>query len=46
MAKNITPNQQEWEKELKRLNQFIKRAKKRALCMANDTYDNIMGYMK
>ena len=29
MAKNITPNQQEWEKELKRLNQFIKRAEKR-----------------
>ena len=24
----------------------IKRAKKRAMCMANDTYDNIMGYMK
>ena len=29
MAKNITPNQQEWKKELKRLNQFIKRAEKR-----------------
>ena len=29
MAKNITPNQEEWEKELKRLNQFIKRAEKR-----------------
>lgn len=29
MAKNITPNQQKWEKELKRLNQFIKRAEKR-----------------
>lgn len=29
MAKNITSNQQEWEKELKRLNQFIKRAEKR-----------------
>ena len=29
MAKNITPNQQEWEKELKRLNRFIKRAEKR-----------------
>lgn len=24
----------------------IKRAKKRARCMANDTYDNIMCYMK
>ena len=29
MDKNITPNQQEWKKELKRLNQFIKRAEKR-----------------
>ena len=29
MDKNITPNQQEWEKELKRLNQLIKRAEKR-----------------
>ena len=29
MAKNITPNQEEWKKELKRLNQFIKRAEKR-----------------
>lgn len=29
MAKKITPNQQEWKKELKRLNQFIKRAEKR-----------------
>ena len=29
MAKNITPNQQEWKKELKRLKQFIRRAKKR-----------------
>ena len=29
MDKNITPNQQKWKKELKRLNQFIKRAEKR-----------------
>lgn len=29
MGNNITPNQQEWKKELKRLKQFIKRAEKR-----------------
>ena len=29
MTKNITPNQREWKKELKRLNQSIKRAEKR-----------------
>ena len=30
----------------RRTQRNIKRAKKRAMCMANDTYDNIMGYMK
>ena len=30
----------------RRTQRNIKRAKKRAMCMANDTYDTIMGYMK
>lgn len=30
----------------RRTQRNIKRAKKRARCMANDTYDNIMCYMK
>ena len=30
----------------RRTQRNIKRATNRAMCMANDTYDNIMGYMK
>ena len=30
----------------RRTQRNIKRANKRAMCMANDTHDNIMGYMK
>ena len=34
------------EQMLEIVGEAEKKAKKRAMCMANDTYDNIMGYMK
>lgn len=36
VTKNLTPNQKEWEKELKRLQQFIRRAKKRGYTFSED----------
>ena len=36
VTKNLTPNQQAWEKELKRLQQFIRRAKKRGYTFSED----------
>lgn len=36
VTKNLTPNQQAWEKELKRLQQFIRRAKKRGYTFPED----------
>ncbi len=36
VTKNLTPNQQAWKKELKRLQQFIRRAKKRGYTFSED----------
>lgn len=36
MVTKLTPNQQEWKKELKRLQQFIRRAKKRGYTFPDD----------
>lgn len=36
MARKLTPNQQEWKKQLKRLHQFIRRAEKRGYTFPDD----------
>ena len=36
MVTKLTPNQQAWKKELKRLQQFIRKAKKRGYTFPDD----------